>query len=410
METTTVSFLEDKVDFLKEVDILSDIDNDVLERIASILTEKRFSRQEAIVKKGQAGDSMYIITRGEVRVHDRGHVLCRLGPGEVFGEYSLFDEEVRSASVTAEKVTYVLELRGDSFARICDNCPEVPRGVLMRLIKKMRERNVLEEKLAKSYIRIQKQKTEIEEQNKNIQRQKKLLEQQNYDLLSLNEEKNKLIKMVMHGIKNPITSGKCITEMVLEDPTLSDTHKESLEVVLNSIDRINQMISQVLNVNLIESKVYQPKMEMINISAIAEEIWRDYQYIFDQKNLENDLTIEHASACLNKVYLCQIIDHLLAYSTDRLDSNDRINLNIFKKDDKVVLQLADNGRKLEEKEIEKIFSQYKRQQRKMKDAGSIDGLSLAIVHKYTNSMNGLIQIKSDNEQTVFEVSFLAECK
>ncbi|MCB0807548.1 MAG: cyclic nucleotide-binding domain-containing protein, partial [Bacteroidales bacterium] len=128
-----------------------------------------------------------------------------LSSGNVFGEFALFDKETRSASITAEEDTILLELDQDDFARVMSGKADVMLGVLKKLIRRIREMNELEGKLAKSYIKIQKQKSEIEEQHQNILEQKKELEKTNEQLTRLNEEKNQLISVVSHGLRNPLT-------------------------------------------------------------------------------------------------------------------------------------------------------------------------------------------------------------
>ena len=52
-----------------------------------------------------AGDSMYIVVDGRVRVYDGARTIIELGPREIFGELALLDPEPRLASVAAEEET-----------------------------------------------------------------------------------------------------------------------------------------------------------------------------------------------------------------------------------------------------------------------------------------------------------------
>ncbi|MFA8299998.1 MAG: cyclic nucleotide-binding domain-containing protein [Hyphomicrobiales bacterium] len=408
MGNNNVNFLEDRVDFLTQVEIFSDIPANALEHIASVMQERKFNRQEPIVKKGEKGDSMYIVTRGEVRVHDRGHVLCRMTEGEVFGEYTLFDDEKRSASVTAEKVTYTFELSRINFDAVCDRYPEITKGIVLRLIKKMRERNVLEEKLSKNYIKIQKNKKEIESQHQSIQDYKQQLEQQNFDLLALNDEKNKLIGIVVHGLKNPLTSGKCITEMLLEDDSLNEHHKESLEVVNNAMKRMNQMINQILNINTIESKVYTPKIEKVMLKDIVGQVLCHFKSSISEKNINIELDLEDITAKLNKVYFIQIVDNLLCNAIDATPEESSIKLKLFQEDNKVFIELIDGGEQLKLNELEQLFKKYKRQKQTLSAFVENEGLGLSIVKKYVDSMNGNISVIPMDTGNKFSVSFPVE--
>ncbi|MCU0370264.1 MAG: cyclic nucleotide-binding domain-containing protein [Bacteroidales bacterium] len=214
--TTVLLAEKEKFEFLRKIPIFAATEPDILDELASLLAEKEVLKGSTIIRKGDEGDAVFIIASGKVRVHDGNHVLARLVAGQMFGEYALIDQRTRSASVTAEENCLLLRLDYRDFYSHATGNPNILRGVLRQLIQRMRDMNELEEKLSKSYLKIQRQKELIENQNESISTQKAQLEQQNYDLTKLNEEKNQLISMVIHQIKNPLTSSLCMAEMLEE--------------------------------------------------------------------------------------------------------------------------------------------------------------------------------------------------
>lgn len=210
----TLLQVKEKYEFLRKLPIFSDSEPEVLMELASSLTEKEVMKGSMIIRKGDEADAAFIIATGRVRVHDGNHVLARLEAGQVFGEYALIDQRTRSASVTADETCVLLRLSYSDFYSNAVGNPGILRGVLRQLINRMRDMNELEEKLSKSYLKIQRQKELIEKQNESISQQKALLEQQNFDLTKLNEEKNHVMSTVIHQIKNPLTSSLCMAEML----------------------------------------------------------------------------------------------------------------------------------------------------------------------------------------------------
>ena len=81
---------------------------------------------------------MFIIASGRVKVHNGEHEINQLGAGGVFGEMALLDPEVRSASVTAVEQTQLLSLDQQSFFDLIDERPEVARGLLKLLTRRLR--------------------------------------------------------------------------------------------------------------------------------------------------------------------------------------------------------------------------------------------------------------------------------
>ncbi len=381
--------IEGRIKILKNTHIFSETEPDVLFDIANALVEKHARKEKVIIRKGDIGSEMYIIVKGKVRVHDGNHVLTKLGPGSVFGEYSLIDAETRSASVTADEPSDLLKLTHDDFFKVLFAKKEIINGVLKVLVNRMRSMNVLEEKLSKSYLKIQKQKDEIELQHQNISKQKELLEEQNYDLLNLNEEKNHLLSVVVHGIKNPLTSSLCSIDLLKEDDQISDSQFEYASIIENSLNRINKMINEVLNINRIESKTFSLKTEPIEISKIIREVLLNFNMVIDRKKLKLNLNLSQCHSRVNEVYMHQIVDNLLSNAFRFSPISSTVDINLIAEKDIVRLEIIDDGEGIKTEDPNTVFDIYQRQSEIPNDENK-DGLGLAIVKKYVTAMKGQV--------------------
>ncbi len=401
--------LDEKVAFLKHVNIFSETGEEFLFSLATVLQGMKAKAQQSIVKKGEPGDAMYIITKGSVRIHDGSHVLSRLSKNDVFGEYSLIDDGPRSASVTTEEESYFLRLRRDDFESRLSDDPGFAKGIMRVMTGRMRNMNELEEKLAKSYIKIQKQKEAIEAQNQNIRDAKEKLEEQNFELLHLNEDKNHLISVVVHGLKNPLTSSLTMIDMVMNDPEkVCEEHKEYAEIIQSSLHRMNKMINQVLDINVIESKVYQLNTEKINLKEVVEKISNIYKHTIAQKDLEFKLSLEELHAELNEVYILQIIDNLVSNAIKYTPAGKSISIDLAHKDGKVILEVTDTGIGIPKQLIPDLFEQYEHKKHHLQQLEPDTGLGLAIVKKYVTATNGRVWCESKAEEgSSFFVEFEA---
>jgi signal transduction histidine kinase len=402
---------KEKFEFLRKIPIFAGADQGILMEMASALTEKEVLKGSTIIRKGDEGDAVFIIADGKVRVHDGNHVLARLAAGQVFGEYALIDQRTRSASVTADENCLLLRLDYRDFYRNAVGNPEILRGVLRELIHRMRDMNVLEEKLSKSYLKIQRQKDLIEKQSESISMQKVLLEQQNYDLTKLNEEKNQLISTVIHQIKNPLTSSLCMAEMLdAREDQVDETEREGLAIIKNSIRRINNLINEILDVSTIESKVFELKMEPLNIRAILEELIENYRYFIEQKSIRLEVEIADIVAKLNRVYVTQIFDNLLSNAVKFTPEEKAISIRLIVNKGNILFSIRDEGPGLDKDKIPAIFDQYNRQTSMKDQELSQDGLGLAIVYKYTTAMQGTVSCESTpGEGTKFTVVLPSKC-
>ena len=107
--------LEAKIQFLRRVPIFGALNEDCLQRVASIMVEKSYSRKSIVFHEGDHGDTLYIIKGGRVKIakvaiDGREKTLTILQPGDFFGEMAIFDNMPRSA--TAEAIDSDVRLFG----------------------------------------------------------------------------------------------------------------------------------------------------------------------------------------------------------------------------------------------------------------------------------------------------------
>jgi len=130
-------------ELLQKVSLFQNVDPEELERIASILVEKQFSKDAPIVQQDQPGDALFIIQSGRVKVviygdNNREVILNLLKEGEFFGEMSLFDERPRSAYVIASEDTKVLMMTRAQFEEHIQHSPRSAINVIKEMSRRLR--------------------------------------------------------------------------------------------------------------------------------------------------------------------------------------------------------------------------------------------------------------------------------
>lgn len=109
---------------LQNIPLFHNLDEGVLEKLSSIITECKFDEKEEIFKEGEIGDALFIIEEGEIEIRKliseeegRFKTLAKLFRGEYFGEMALFDEKPRSASAHCIIKSNIFKIRGSDFQR-----------------------------------------------------------------------------------------------------------------------------------------------------------------------------------------------------------------------------------------------------------------------------------------------------
>ena len=97
-------------EFLKGVEGFKNLTPIELTQIAEHMVKRHYLPGEIIIREGEVGHELFLVSDGEVRIERAGGEVARLGPGEFFGELALMSGAPRNATVTAAAAleTYVL--------------------------------------------------------------------------------------------------------------------------------------------------------------------------------------------------------------------------------------------------------------------------------------------------------------
>ena len=128
----------EKILILKSINIFSEIPEESLVDVASVIEEMEVSAGTEIFKKGDVSTAMYIIVEGRARVHDGNKNFAELGEKEVFGEMAALDPVARSASVTALTDLYLFCMERTVLYELMSQHPAVAQGILRVLCRRIR--------------------------------------------------------------------------------------------------------------------------------------------------------------------------------------------------------------------------------------------------------------------------------
>jgi CRP/FNR family cyclic AMP-dependent transcriptional regulator len=124
------------------------LDDEGLFELAAHVDEASFAAGETIFRAGDPGGVMHVVLSGRVEVsildgERKRVVLHLLGPGEIFGELSLFDGEPRSAGVLALEPTRTFLIDREDLARLFARRPRAAFDVLAMLGRRLRATDIL---------------------------------------------------------------------------------------------------------------------------------------------------------------------------------------------------------------------------------------------------------------------------
>lgn len=139
-----VTTATDAATLLSEVPVFSSLAPDDACRVAEAAVARRFDAGEIVFREGDDSDTCYIVRCGRAR-SVRGHpdgrsiTLATFGPGDIFGELAMFDDETRCATVQALEDTEALAFPGADMRRLLREHPEIAVRLLSALARRLRE-------------------------------------------------------------------------------------------------------------------------------------------------------------------------------------------------------------------------------------------------------------------------------
>lgn len=376
------------IELLKDVEIFSEFDIKILKEFSKNMNEVSLKKDEVLFNKGEKDNALYIILDGAVEVHDNEYVFTTLNSKQFFGEYTLIDSSVRSASVTAVQDTTLAKLPQKTFEKVTQKHPEVWKNVLITLIKRLRDYNILEEKLSKRTIEIQKKRYETEQEKENIYNQKKELE-------AINSTKDKFFTIIGHDLKNPFNSVIEITNELLNNDEISK------EQILKQIGQVNKYSKNAFNLleNLLQWAKSQTgslkiNFRRYNLKTIIDDVISLFEIKAEQKsiNISSDVNSE-LFGYFDAETITTVIRNLLSNSFKFTNSNGIISIKATEINDMIQIEVTDNGVGMSDEDLKNIFKIEERTNATHSNKDK-SGLGMILIKEFVQKNGGEIRVES----------------
>jgi CRP-like cAMP-binding protein len=133
-------------DVVRNAPLFLALDDEASVALRASMVEMDLARGQVVFSEGDAGDRLYVIVDGKIKLgtsstDGRESLLAILGPGEMFGELSLFDPGPRTATATALTETTLLGLGHDALGPWLNGRPGVAQALLKSLSQRLRRTN-----------------------------------------------------------------------------------------------------------------------------------------------------------------------------------------------------------------------------------------------------------------------------
>lgn len=237
------------------------------------------------------------------------------------------------------------------------------------------------------------------------------IQKQNKKLKWLNDEKNKLMGIVAHDLRNPLNM---IIGLMTLFQDVAKNHpdknlKKYVELLGASSERMRNMIDRVLDISAIENMKVNLKLEKTNLTSLTYESIHNFDIIASQKEIAIIDNIDKLKECFAEVdpnYLVQVIDNLLSNAIKFSDRGKQIEVSLLSENNHHEIVVKDQGPGISEEEQKSLFQAYTTLSNKPTAQERSTGLGLSIAYKFIEAMGGKIECHSiPGKGTTFNLIF-----
>lgn len=222
--------------------------------------------------------------------------------------------------------------------------------------------------------------------------------------------KSDFISLASHQLRTPLSAIKTYSHMLLEGymGEVNEAQRKSLRTILGAANRMNELISTLLNITRIESGTIAITPKLINAEQLAEGVSKEHALLASDKDIS--LRIEkHGSAPTtlktDPLLLKEVLSNLVSNGIKYTREGGEVVIGLHPRRQDFVLSVEDNGLGIPKYSQEQVFTKFFRAHNVVKQETSGTGLGLYLVKGLVESLQGSIRFDSrEGKGTTFFVT------
>jgi PAS domain S-box-containing protein len=222
--------------------------------------------------------------------------------------------------------------------------------------------------------------------------------------ITLQEEvdrmKSEFISLASHQLRTPLSAIKTYSHMLVDGymGKLTTTQKQSLRTIIGAADRMNELVSTLLNITRIESGTIAITPKQLHVDKIAEEVLKELSLPATDKNITLSLHCRDKSRAALKtdtLILKEILTNLVSNAIKYTPKGGTVTITVRPRAKDVLVHVNDTGWGIPKYAQDQVFSKFFRAPNIVKRETTGTGLGLYLVKGLVDALDGNIWFKSD---------------
>lgn len=222
------------------------------------------------------------------------------------------------------------------------------------------------------------------------------------------DAKSEFVSLASHQLRTPIAGMKWSAELLLMDSPdlLTDRQRKYIDRLLVSIRRMAVLVDDFLRVSRFELGSFRPEYKAVSLSELFKDIMIEQAVRVDQRKIDVKTFFDESvdKVITDPNLMRMIITNLYSNATKYTKEKGTIHLGFGKKDENLLITIADNGMGIPIDDQAEIFSKLFRAANAVRNVPDGTGLGLYIVREAVSVLKGQISFTStENIGTTFEI-------
>jgi len=195
--------------------------------------------------------------------------------------------------------------------------------------------------------------------NKSLSEKNEQIQTQILELNALNIEKNEMIGIVAHDLKNPLTSALSVSELLRSEEITVD-QREYLSYIKKSLNKMNSLVAKILEIKVLESSSFKTNYSNVDLKQVTEQVISALKIQSDSKKIRIVADLDEVVTSLDRSLIVQIIDNLLSNAIKFSNHNTKVHVTLKDENQSIRFEIDDEGPGITEEDKPQLFQKFQK--------------------------------------------------
>ncbi|WKN45838.1 ATP-binding protein [Tunicatimonas pelagia] len=268
-------------------------------------------------------------------------------------------------------------------------------GGLLLLYRTNKQRNKVSTQLSTQKEQIARSNEQLTQMNNRLRQQQQQLQEQNQDLVRLNSLKNKLLSIISHDFRSPLSSLQGVIAMLNSHALSAEEIEQVFESLSSKVENTTNMLDNLLKWTRNQMHGIRVEPEYITLSTLVEEVVSSQLILAEKKevtlycNIASDLSV-YADPEMVRLIVRNLVSNAIKFTF----KNDSITIGAFQDNNEVTVSVVDTGIGMSSEDINRLF-QLKEHTTYGTDNEKGTGLGLILCQEFVEVNGGRIWVESE---------------